>query len=99
MTDVPSAWQFALLTLAAFRCIRLIGWDEITDPWRKRMVKGNRRRNKYAMKLLTCAWCIGFWVSLAWWAAWLVFPNGTLIAATPWAIAAATGLIAKRWDP
>lgn len=99
MSHVPSWWQFTLLALAAFRVTRLIGWDTITETWRKRMVKGNRRRHKYALKLLTCAWCIGLWVSLAWWAAWLPWPHATLLLATPWAISSVVGLVAKNLDP
>lgn len=30
----PSAWEFVLLSLAAFRLLRLTSWDQITEPVR-----------------------------------------------------------------
>jgi hypothetical protein len=47
---------------------------------------------------LTCPWCAGFWISVAWWVAWLINDEWTLWAATPWAISAVVGLTAKNLD-
>lgn len=115
MNHVPGGWAFLLLALAAFRVTRLIGWDEITarlrerilikraggvmDSVRPRNVTLQRERDNMLTKLIKCPWCMGWWVGLAWWGAWLVWPNGTLIAATPWALAALVGLAAKNLDP
>ena len=49
-------------------------------------------------ELLSCAFCAGAWISLAFYAAWLVWPRGTLYVAVPFALSAAVGLIAKTWD-
>jgi hypothetical protein len=32
--QVPSSWIFVLLTLAAYRLLRFISWDSITEPAR-----------------------------------------------------------------
>lgn len=97
MSNVPGWWPMVLLVLAAFRVTRLIGWDDITEPWRQRLVK--KHPKGWRPKLITCPWCIGWWVGLAWWAAWLIENKWTLVAATPWAISAGVGLIAKNLDP
>lgn len=31
---VPSPWPFVLLTLAAYRLLRFVSWDQITEPAR-----------------------------------------------------------------
>lgn len=31
---VPAPWQFVLLTLAAYRLLRFVSWDSITEPVR-----------------------------------------------------------------
>lgn len=106
----PEPWAFVLLALGAMRITRLIGWDSITDPLRSRLTghhhggakTGRRKGARYDrptwMLFLTCPWCLGFWVSVVVWAAWLVWPNATLIACTPFAINAVVGLVVKNLD-
>ncbi|HXJ29868.1 MAG TPA: DUF1360 domain-containing protein [Gemmatimonadales bacterium] len=110
MTHVPAPWEFVLLALAAMRLTRLIGWDSITDGLRSRITghhhggsktgrrAGSRRDKPEWMLFLTCPWCLGFWISAAVWAAWLGWPNATLIACTPFAISAVVGLVVKTLD-
>ena len=50
------------------------------------------------MLFLTCPWCLGFWVSVALWLAWLEWPRATLVAVTPFAISAVVGLVVKNLD-
>ena len=96
MKNVPEWWPTVLLSLAAFRVTRLIGWDDLTEPWRARV----RRRGRTRLRtLLECPWCLRWWVGLAWWGAWLIDARWALVAATPWAISAIVGLIAKGLDP
>lgn len=38
MSHVPTGWQFVLLALAAFRVTRLVGWDDITDKLRHKLL-------------------------------------------------------------
>ena len=54
---------------------------------------GEGYREKWAL-FLVCPFCAGFWIALAWWGAWLVWPHATLIAATPFVINA--GVIAAQ---
>lgn len=49
--------------------------------------------------LVHCPWCIGAWISLAVYVAWLAAPRGTLYAMTPFALSGVVGLIAKNLDP
>jgi hypothetical protein len=49
-------------------------------------------------EFITCAWCLGFWVSVGVWLAWIIEPHGTLVVAVPFAISAAVGLIRTRLD-
>jgi hypothetical protein len=53
----------------------------------------------YLSKMIRCPWCIGFWISLAVWAAWLVVPSVVVGLSVPLAFSATTGLIAKNLDP
>lgn len=94
--NVPEWWPTVLLVLAAFRVTRLVGWDDLTAPWRLWV---RRRFGKGAETFVACPWCIGWWISVAWWGAWLLWPHATLVAATPWAISALVGLVAKGLDP
>ena len=69
---------FLIVCLAAARLTRLVTDDTITEPLR---VWASDRRVLY--ELVTCPWCIGFWISLGcvavWWttgdrAVWLLAP-------------------------
>lgn len=53
-------FAFALIALAAYRVTRLIAVDDIT--YRPRQWVG-RRLPPYVDALVTCPWCVGFWVS------------------------------------
>jgi hypothetical protein len=53
----------------------------------------------YLSKMLRCPWCLGFWVSIAWWLAWLATHHWTLLLAVPFAISEAVGLASKNLDP
>lgn len=87
MSNVPAWWPFLLIALAAFRTWKLISADLILDAPRERLSEG-------VQEWLSCAYCSGFWTALAWYAAWLAWPHGTLIAATPLALSAALAALA-----
>lgn len=103
----PGPWEFALLTLAVWRVWRLIAEDTILDRPRAWVLgvpgwlpTGNETppdgyREKLAV-FLTCPFCAGFWLSVAAWAGWLASPHWTLLAAAPWALSAAVGLVAGK---
>lgn len=86
MTLVPGWWPFVLLALAAWRTWRLLAEDVILDLPRAELL--GRAPDKL-VDMWLCPWCLGWWVTLAWWGAWLAWPHATLIAATPFALNAA----------
>lgn len=107
--DFPDWWQFVLLTLAAFRVYRLIAEDKILDRPRRWVLRlgsdwqkeGDPVPDKYRAKwgaTITCPWCAGFWITVAWWVAWLITPDWTTWAAVPFAANAVMALIATNLD-
>lgn len=62
----------------------VLGPDEQPKTWRV-----------YLSTLIRCPWCAGFYVSVAWWAAWWAWPRPTLFLAAPWAISAVVAMLAK----
>lgn len=94
---MPSALELAVVVLAAYRLTRLAGWDEfpLALKLRERLTSGR----PMIEHLVGCPFCIGFWISLAVYGAWLSAPRPTLYAMTPFAISGAVGLIAKNLDP
>jgi uncharacterized protein DUF1360 len=100
---IPDWWEAVLLAAAAWRVFQLIALDEILEGPRRYVTRlgktwkkdGNPIPKEYREKLamfLICPYCAGFWIALAWWGAWQIWPTGTLIAATPWLLSA--GVIA-----
>lgn len=90
---VPSWWEATLLALAAYRVWRLVAVDDLLEPWRGRVL--DRTPTKLD-DFVNCPWCLGAWLSVAWWGVWEAWPHATLVAASPWAIAAAVAIIATR---
>lgn len=70
--------------------------SQMLRPGRIRMPIG-RFRFKIA-QLLHCAWCAGFWVSLATYGAWYAAGYATMTVATPLALSAVVGLVSKHMD-
>lgn len=97
---IPDWWEFTLLALAAWRVFHLLGYDDILDRPRNWIVgikTGATSRsggNEKLMDFLECPFCLGFWIALIWWAAWLIFPTETVWFAVPWAISA--GVVAAH---
>lgn len=96
---IPDWWEAILLSLAAWRVFQLLAFDDILDQPRRYVTRLGKKWQKegdavpkeYRVKwalFLTCPFCFGAWIALAWWGAWLLWPYGTLIAATPWALSA-----------
>jgi hypothetical protein len=65
--------------------------DTILDRPRALVI---RHSGEYVETLLECPWCAGFWIALAWWGAYELWPHGTTIAAVPFAISAVVGIVA-----
>lgn len=95
--SVPSWYELVLLALAAWRTFQLISDDDILDRPRRYLLRlgeewekdGDDVPDNYRFKLgefVTCPYCAGFWISLAWWGAWQIDSHITLIVATPFVI-------------
>lgn len=106
---IPSPFESLLLALAVFRVFRLLAEDTILDGPRAWLLgvpgwkpTGHETppegyRDGLAT-FLTCPYCAGFWLCLAWWALWLLSPWWALTVAVPFALSAAVGLVASRLD-
>lgn len=101
--EIPGWWEFVLMTLGAFRVWRLLGVDTVLDLPR-RWVTGLGRDwtpddpvppsyRWHLAEWVGCPWCLGFWVALAWWGAWLAYPDWAVGLAVPWALSAAVGIV------
>lgn len=86
--SVPSWYGLIVLALAAWRTFRIICCDTIFDGPRARLCA--RLGDKFT-EWITCPFCAGFWISVAWWGAWQLWPHGTLVVA---AVSAIAGLLA-----
>ena len=98
--SVPDWWEAILLAAAAWRVFYLLGEDDLLDRPRRYVTRlgkawqneGDTVPSDYRLRLgkfLQCPNCLGFWVTLAWWGAWEVWPTETLIAAVPFMLSAA----------
>ena len=91
---IPAPWEFALLALAVFRVWKLIGDDAVLDrPRDWLLTRLGDRWGDWANYFITCPWCAGAWIVLAWWLAWLAFPYEAVVVAVPFALSAAVGYL------
>jgi hypothetical protein len=73
---MPDVWLFILLALASYRVTRLVTMDKITEPifgrvrwwferrWYEKHDGGSDTHfNSKIAFMLSCPWCLGFWVS------------------------------------
>lgn len=96
MRYVPSPYELSLLALAAWRVWKLVADDKISDRPVDFVLRHLPNR-AYWREFLVCPYCFGAWTSIAWWAAWMLWPHATLIVAVPFAISALVGLVATAW--
>jgi len=91
-------WAFVLIAVASYRVWRLLAEDTILDrPRRWALRLGSWREGQpapegYRAKVgefVACPWCMGFWIALAWWGAWQLWPEGAVVPAVPFALSAA----------
>lgn len=92
---VPTPYQAAILVGASYRTWRLLGDDSILDRPRDYAIENGP---KWVGDLLPCPWCLGWWTTLGWWAAFQASPDRTIELATPWALATAVGSIGHALD-
>lgn len=92
--------QLLVVTLAAARVTVLLVNDVILAAPRDRLLAWSLNHggeDGYPFTLLTCHWCMGWWVSLAWFVAWCRWPDGAALAAVPWAIATLVFWFGGSW--
>lgn len=94
---VPDWWAFLLLALAAYRVWRLLAHDTILDPVRRRLLTPDDETGK-RWEFISCPYCLGAWVTAAWWLAWLIWPHGSLVVAAPFALSAVVALVAVNGE-
>lgn len=108
--NVPDWWVFLLLALGAYRIWRLLADDTILEKPRRWLVRlgpdwrddGDKVPDNYREYLalfIMCPWCLGFWVSIAVWGAWQIWPHGTEVAMVPLAISTIVGVTRGKLDP
>lgn len=110
---IPSALPLVLLALAAYRVTRLLGWDTLPPvaaarAWLLRsewQIPSSNDEDGYFIHgrpllgdMFECPFCLGFWVSLAFYGAWLALPTAALAVAIPFALSGVVGLLAKNLD-
>lgn len=104
--SIPNWYSLILLFAAAWRVFQLIGHDDILDRPRRWVLRlgsdwekeGDPVPEAYRVKwglFITCPYCAGFWIGLAWWIAWQVDDFWTEVVAVPWAISAGVIGLAK----
>ena len=103
---IPDWWEAVLLSLAAWRVFQLLAEDDILDRPRRYITRLGPKWEKEGdpvpaeyregfANFLTCPYCFGFWVALAWWGAWAIWPYETVVVAVPLAISAGVVALAK----
>lgn len=53
-------------------------------------------KGSFVGELISCPWCVGFWIGCAWVAAWWQAPQGTLFFALPWAVANVASFVTTK---
>lgn len=96
-------WHFIIVALCAFRVVRFLVFDSLIganpqsgssfgrwlDGWAWQPQNGAPKswlKDKIA-NLLVCPWCLGFWITLAVYAAWCLGPDWLRIVVCGWALA------------
>lgn len=86
---------FVILALAAFRVTRVITTDTIFESVRERIWKKFPSSKGFGY-LITCDWCTGFYVSIAFVLAYLLVPVIVYVVSLVLSISAIIGLLANR---
>ena len=80
-----------VVALAAARTTRLITTDTITEWLRVRLSD-----RPFWYELVTCPWCIGFWISLGWVLVWWTVDGRAVWLALPFAVSYVVGWLETR---
>lgn len=105
---VPGWFELVVISLAAFRTWHLLAEDTILDGPRRWVLRlGDWRpadkgpdppapdgyREKLAL-FISCPWCAGNWILIAWGVAFELWPHGTTVAASLGAAMALVPIVA-----
>jgi hypothetical protein len=93
----PDPYELVLLALASWRTFQLVADDDVFDRSRRWFLRlgsdwneeGDPVPDAYRVgwaKFLTCPYCFGFWVSIAWWLAWVAVGDWAVALAVPMSI-------------
>lgn len=105
----PDWWPSIVLALGTFRLFRLLSYDDFPPVERLRAkilgeyppIEEDEEPIYFRPTLahfVGCPFCLGAWLSLAVYLAWLAWPHATMYAAYPFALSAAVGMIVRKWD-
>lgn len=92
--QVPSWYELILLALASWRTWVLVSRDDILNRPRRYVTLNRKRTGEF----LDCPYCSGFWIALAWWGAYELWPHGAVVVAGAVAVTALLPLIEKLTD-
>lgn len=102
---VPDWYALILLSGAVFRTFRLLARDTILDAPRAWLIRlprdwkeGDAIPEVFQEKwstFIVCPWCLGAWLSIAWYGCWQAWPHTTLVVAALAWISAFVGMVAK----
>lgn len=88
-------FTYILLVLASYRVTRLITTDTILEFIREKIWKRYPPSTMLGY-LITCNWCTGFWVSLAFVVAQILVPDVTFVVSLVLSTSALVGIIASK---
>lgn len=92
-----SVVDLVILALAAYRIARLVIEDTVTE--RLREAVWSRYNSSHGIGyLITCYWCVGFWVASLLVLLFIIVPVPTMAASLVLALSALAGIIAARLD-
>lgn len=90
-------FTYFIIVLAAYRATRLITTDIVLEGFRD-WVWSKYSHEKGVGYLITCNWCTGFWISLAFIAGYLIVPSVTFVVSLVLSTSALVGIISSKAD-
>ena len=96
--------ELVFLALAGYRLTQLGVHDAILDPVRDKVLDWQTRRPEsgaraFVVTLITCIYCLGWWLSGAVLAAWLLWPDNRVVqVGVMWFALAGAAALLNRWD-
>jgi hypothetical protein len=91
VVTVPTWWEFLILALAVIYAFYLVSESVVLERPRDWVL--NRLDDDKWEAFIVCPWCVGFWLALAAWGAFLVDRTWAVGLAVPLALAAVNGLV------